>query len=88
VDVPLPAFDTDERLGMRLLIRFGIELEWDYEHPYHHDRGRFGCWASLAPEVRFGVTPNHAICDLLLALAASGQLAELLASGGGTPWRT
>jgi hypothetical protein len=87
-DVPLPAFDTDERLGMRLLVRFGIGLEWGDEHPYSDDRGRVGCWAIKSPGNWFGVTPNHAICNLLLALGESGYLQQLLTEGGGTPWRT
>jgi hypothetical protein len=79
-DVPLPAFDTDERLGMRLLIRFEIDLSLgDVDGLW---------WAYLAPSWGSGSTPNHAICHLLLALSESGHLEQLLASGGGTPWRT
>jgi hypothetical protein len=88
VDVPLPAFDTDERLGMELLIRFGLELEPGHEHPYGTDKGRLGWWSAHVAYAEWGITPNHAICHVLLAMKESGYLAELLASGGGTPWRT
>jgi hypothetical protein len=76
-DVPLPAFDTDERLGMRLLTRFRMKLSFD------------GPWlwvAYLVPSYGEGPTPNLAICHLLLALSESGHLQRLLAEGGATPW--
>jgi hypothetical protein len=81
----MQAFDTDERLCLRIMTRFGIEVKPGHEHLFWENKGRSGWWAFLTPSSGWGVTIPHAVCYLLLALHTAGYLPALIAAGGPTP---